>query len=132
LAKRVHVEVMASAVGRRHRLRLEVDRDRQARLRVGVKPPIGGRTHRAETLRPPPPPARGEPQPKFSAATTIFAPRNSARFRTNSGFSEPSALKRTSWKRKLGDSDTLRVLRRKRAGITRSVSTFGRSMGTAT
>src|SRR5213078_1170778 len=44
--------------------------------------------------------SRDEPQPKFSATTRILAPRYGAWFRTNSGFSEPSALKRTSWKRK--------------------------------
>src|SRR5262249_9179084 len=76
--------------------------------------------------------SREEPQPKFSAATTICAPRNPGWLRTNSGFSEPSALKRTSWKRKLAYSGTLRSLRRKRAGMTRSVSMFGRSIGTAT
>src|SRR6266446_744976 len=50
----------------------------------------------------------------------------------NSGFSEPSALNRTSWKRKPAYSGTSLSLRRKRAGMIRSVSTFGRSIGSAT
>src|SRR5881397_3660176 len=75
--------------------------------------------------------SREEPQPKFSAATTIRAPRYGRWLRTNSAFSEPSALNRTSWKRKLAYSGTSLSRRRKRAGMIRSVSTFGRSMGTA-
>src|SRR5215475_4812902 len=47
-----------------------------------------------------------------------------------SPFSEPSGLKRTSWKKYCPSPDSL-DLRRKRAGMTRSVSMFGRSMGTA-
>src|SRR5215510_7542311 len=44
--------------------------------------------------------------------------------------SEPSGLKRTSWKKYFPSPDSF-DLRRKRAGMTRSVSMFGRSMGTA-
>src|SRR5215813_5675269 len=47
-----------------------------------------------------------------------------------SPFSEPSGLKRTSWKKYFPSPDSF-DLRRKRAGMTRSVSMFGRSMGTA-
>src|SRR5215831_7769651 len=76
--------------------------------------------------------SREEPQPKFSAATTIRAPRYGGWFRMKSGRSDPSALKRTSWNRKREYSGTLRSLRRKRAGMTRSVSTLGRSIGSPT
>src|SRR6266571_6548417 len=48
-----------------------------------------------------------------------------------SPFSDPSGLKRTSWKKYLPNPASL-GLRRKRAGMTRSVLMFGRSMGTAT
>src|SRR5215468_10674177 len=47
-----------------------------------------------------------------------------------SPFSEPSGLKRTSWKKYFPSPDSF-DFRRKRAGMTRSVSMFGRSMGTA-
>src|SRR6266511_3816102 len=47
-----------------------------------------------------------------------------------SPFSDPSGLKRTSWKKYEPRPASL-DFRRKRAGITRSVSMFGRSMGTA-
>src|SRR5438034_2671714 len=43
--------------------------------------------------------SREEPQPKFSAVTRIFASRKGAWFRMKSPFSEPSGLKRTSWKK---------------------------------
>ncbi len=43
--------------------------------------------------------SRDEPQPKFSAVTRIFAPRYGAWLRMKSPFSDPSGLKRTSWKK---------------------------------
>src|SRR5262249_4174505 len=76
--------------------------------------------------------SREEPQPKFSAATTMRAARYGAWFRMNSARSDPSASKRTSWNRKREYSGTLRSLRRKRSGITRSVSTLGRAIGSPT
>src|SRR5215471_3134145 len=47
-----------------------------------------------------------------------------------SPFSDPSGLKRASGKKYFPSPDSF-GLRRKRAGMTRSVSMFGRSMGTA-
>src|SRR2546430_1644054 len=76
--------------------------------------------------------SRDEPQPKFSATTRILAPRYGAWFRTNSGFSEPSALKRTSRKRKPAYPGAPLGFTRKRAGMMRSVSMLGRSSGAAT
>src|SRR2546421_436459 len=76
--------------------------------------------------------SRDEPQPKFSAKTRILAPRYGAWFRTNSGFSEPSALKRTSRKRKPAYPGAPLGFTRKRAGMMRSVSMLGRSSGAAT
>src|SRR2546422_3802057 len=59
------------------------------------------------------------------------APRYGRWLRMNSAFSEPSALNRTSWNRKPAYPGSSLSRRRNRAGMMRSVSTFGRSMGSA-
>jgi hypothetical protein len=70
--------------------------------------------------------SREEPQPKFSAATRMRAPANSARSR-----GKDRSASRRSWKRKCW-YPAERGCRRKRAGTMRSVSTFTMSSGTAT
>src|SRR5262245_41435545 len=76
--------------------------------------------------------SREEPQPKFSAATTMRAARYGAWFRLNSARSGPYAADGPSWNRQREDPRTLRPLPREGGGTTPSASTFGAAIGRPT
>ena len=75
--------------------------------------------------------SRDEPQPKFSPATRMLAPRYLGWFSTNSGFSDPFSLLRSESKRCTPRPLRLMVLR-KREGMILSVSTLAMFSGAAT
>src|ERR1700741_1484851 len=91
---------------------------------ITARNPLAARAHTAAS--------REGPQPKVSAATTKPESRYGGWSRLSSACPEPAALNRTSWNRKLAYSGTSLSRRRKRAGMIRSVSTFGRLIGIAT
>ena len=76
--------------------------------------------------------SREEPQPKFSAATRIFAAAERGLVEHELGALALVLVEAHVVEEEVGVAGLPRGLRRKRAGMIRSVSTLGRSIGAAT